>query len=189
MKSHRKENALMKNGANTKRKKMSGLRSIACWGFAVAAVLLIFMVWTASRPSFPLEAGATTGRQAPTGQASGAAEPVPPYFASAAAARPFPTLLPAIDFRGFPRVQRAYAIAAEIPGVLAQQPCYCHCDRMGHRSLLDCYASGHAAGCGICLMEALFAGKMTRQGQDPASIRQEILRGDWRNVRLDGPLP
>ncbi|MFQ5663967.1 MAG: hypothetical protein ACE5HL_09060 [Terriglobia bacterium] len=71
---------------------------------------------------------------------------VPPYFKSAEAAKPFPRLLPASYFRNRPIVARAYQIAHQIPGVIAQQPCYCYCDRAGHRSLLDCYASDHAAG-------------------------------------------
>ncbi len=70
---------------------------------------------------------------------------VPPYHESAAAARPFPRLVPAGYFRN-PIVARAYEIAAEIPEVVAQQPCYCRCDKFGHRSLLDCYASDHGAG-------------------------------------------
>lgn len=76
-----------------------------------------------------------------------AAKPgVPPYHNSAEAAKPFPRLLPATYFRSHPVVARAYQIASEIPGVIAQQPCYCYCDKFGHRSLLDCYASEHGAG-------------------------------------------
>ena len=70
----------------------------------------------------------------------------PPYFESVDTARPFPRLLPASYFRGHSLAARAYKAAAEIPGVAAQQPCYCHCDKFGHRSLLDCYASDHGAG-------------------------------------------
>src|SRR6185437_3315964 len=29
----------------------------------------------------------------------------------------------------------AYELASRIPVVIHQQPCYCHCDRMGHNSL------------------------------------------------------
>jgi len=163
----------MNKQGKTQKRRSSGLRSIAYFGFAAAGVLIIIMIWAASRPSSSLNS----------------AESVPPYFASAEAARPFPTILPAVDFRSYPAVQRAYAVAAQIPGVLAQQPCYCHCDRMGHRSLLDCYASQHAAVCGVCLMEAQFSQQMTQQGQDPATIRQEIINGQWRNVQLNGPLP
>ncbi len=72
--------------------------------------------------------------------------PTPPYHRSAAAARPLPRTLPPEYFRRSPLVARAYQIAGEIPTVIAQQPCYCRCDRLGHRSLLDCYASDHGAG-------------------------------------------
>ena len=75
-----------------------------------------------------------------------AARGVPPYYESAEAARPFPPLVPAAYFRDYPLVARAYQIASEIPEVIAQQPCYCYCDKLGHRSLLDCYASDHGAG-------------------------------------------
>ncbi len=70
----------------------------------------------------------------------------PPFYKSAEAAKPFPRLVQPSRFRGYAPVASAYQIAANIAGILAQQPCYCHCDRFGHRSLLDCYASDHAAG-------------------------------------------
>lgn len=71
---------------------------------------------------------------------------VPPYHESAEAAKPFPQLMPAERYRDYPAVERAYAAAHRIPGVLAQQPCYCWCNKFGHGSLLDCYASDHGAG-------------------------------------------
>ncbi len=70
---------------------------------------------------------------------------IPPFHPSAAAAQPLPRTLPSTEF-AIPIVARAYEIAARIPKVLAQQPCYCWCDRYGHRSLLDCFASDHGAG-------------------------------------------
>ncbi len=73
-------------------------------------------------------------------------KPTPPFHKSAEAAKPFPKLLSAAYFRQYPLVVQAYKIAAAIPEVLAQQPCYCYCDRFGHGSLLDCYASDHGAG-------------------------------------------
>lgn len=171
----------MKKQDHPKKKKHTGLRTA---GFALLVFAASFFVFRAISHPTPQQS-----RTDATAQATQPVEPVPAYFTSAAAARPFPYLLPAVDFRSYPSVEGAYAVAAEIPGVLAQQPCYCHCDRMGHRSLLDCYASQHAAGCGVCLMEALFARQMTNRGQDPAAIRQEIIRGDWRDVRLSEPLP
>jgi hypothetical protein len=74
------------------------------------------------------------------------AEQIPPYFDSAEAAMPFPALLSPELFSNYPLVARAYEVAAEIAGVIAQQPCYCHCEKFGHRSLLDCYSSQHGAG-------------------------------------------
>lgn len=69
---------------------------------------------------------------------------VPPFHESAEAAMPFPkTLSP--SWIGAPVARRAYVIAQQIPGVLAQQPCYCWCDRYGHGSLLDCHKDRHSA--------------------------------------------
>src|SRR5207248_2863966 len=40
--------------------------------------------------------------------------------------------------------RHAFALAAKIPKVLYQQPCYCYCDRaMGHKSLHSCYEGQH----------------------------------------------
>jgi hypothetical protein len=70
---------------------------------------------------------------------------VPPFFSSAEAAVPLPkTLSP--DLFSQPYVARAYRAAERIPSVLAQQPCYCHCHKFGHRSLLDCFTTKHGAG-------------------------------------------
>lgn len=83
---------------------------------------------------------------APVPSSPPAARAVPPYYGSAEAAQPFPRLVPGEYFRDYPLVARAYRIAGQIPGVIAQQPCYCYCNKFGHRSLLDCYASDHGAG-------------------------------------------
>jgi hypothetical protein len=72
--------------------------------------------------------------------------PVPPYLESADATKSFARLMPATRYRSSRVIARAYEIAHQIPGVLAQQPCYCYCDKFGHASLLDCYASDHGAG-------------------------------------------
>lgn len=70
---------------------------------------------------------------------------LPDYYKSEAEAKPFPATLDPAQFK-HPAVQRAYRIAREIPGVLAQQPCYCYCDRMGHKGLLACHRDNHSAG-------------------------------------------
>ncbi|MCL6480851.1 MAG: PCYCGC domain-containing protein [Firmicutes bacterium] len=73
-------------------------------------------------------------------------EHVPPFHADAASARPYPRILPAEQFRAYPAAARAYRVAAAMPDVLAQLPCYCWCVKFGHGSLLDCFASPHGAG-------------------------------------------
>ncbi|HUI40467.1 MAG TPA: CYCXC family (seleno)protein [Terriglobia bacterium] len=121
-----------------------------------------------------------------SGASKPAGQPVPPYHKSAADAKPLPRILPASDFSDRPLVARAYQIASEIPTVLAQQPCYCHCDKeFGHTSLLDCFASSHTAGCGICMGETFFAYKLTKEGKTPAEIRAAIIRGDWKTAHVD----
>lgn len=112
-----------------------------------------------------------------------AAAQIPAYFASVQAAQPLP---PTLDPSQFPNkdVAMAYRIAGQIPEVLAQLPCYCYCDRMGHRGLLDCFASKHGADCDICVKEALFAMQEHRKGKTPEQIRAEIVHGDWKTIQL-----
>jgi len=89
--------------------------------------------------------GGKAAPRRPKPAASAPVRTVPPYHPSAEAAMPFPeTLAPERFANAF--VRRAYEIAREIPGILAQQPCYCYCDQYGHGSLLDCYRSDHGAG-------------------------------------------
>ncbi|SRR5713101_3022549 len=79
-------------------------------------------------------------------------------------------------------VREAYQTAKEIPGVLAQQPCYCYCQRKGHRGLLDCFKTDHAVSCKICIKESLLARQMHRQGKTPQEIRAAIIQGEWATV-------
>ncbi len=67
-----------------------------------------------------------------------------PFFFSEEEARPFPKTLASNLFTGY--VRRAYRVAEEMPGVVAQQPCFCECRSSGHTSLLFCYSVRHAAG-------------------------------------------
>jgi len=108
--------------------------------------------------------------------------PVPVYYSRPEDAMPFAVTLDPVgfqrrDFRG------AYQVAKDIPGVLAQQPCYCYCQREGHRSLLDCFTTVHATKCSICVKEALLAGQMHGQGKSAEEIRTAIIQGQWRNVK------
>ena len=106
-----------------------------------------------------------------------------PFFFSEEEAKPFPRTLASNLFNGFAR--HAYRVAEEMPGVLSQQPCFCECRSSGHRSLLFCYTSGHAAGCDICIRETYLAERMTNEGKSPSEIRDAIIRGAWRRQRLE----
>ena len=90
-----------------------------------------------------------------------------------------PTLSPEI-FTGNPRL--AYQAAKEIPQVLAQLPCYCHCDRgHGHKSLHSCFESEHGENCGICIGEALIAHSLQKRGVKVTEIRKQIIAAYGRS--------
>jgi Protein of unknown function with PCYCGC motif len=86
----------------------------------------------------------------------------------------------------FPYQTHAYELAAKIPKVLYQQPCYCHCDRsMGHNSLHSCFSGTHGAECGTCLKELYYTYSMHKQGKTAQQIRAGIIKGDWKTIDLE----
>ncbi|HEU0120574.1 MAG TPA: CYCXC family (seleno)protein [Bryobacteraceae bacterium] len=108
--------------------------------------------------------------------------PVPAFFQSERDAAPLPKTLSASLFAD-PHLSKVYEIAERIPAILAQQPCYCYCDRgHGHRSLLDCQRDNHSAGCVVCRKEVLLADRLSRMGLSAKEIRAAIVRGDWKQV-------
>lgn len=42
--------------------------------------------------------------------------------------------------------RKGYQIAKEIPEILAQLPCFCGCEAVGHENLLDCFVQDHGVG-------------------------------------------
>lgn len=84
----------------------------------------------------------------------------------------------------YPFQTHAYELAAKIPTVLHQQPCYCYCDRMGHNSLHSCFESAHGAECATCLKELYYSYSMLRKGKTSAQIRKGIIQGEWKQVDL-----
>jgi hypothetical protein len=85
-------------------------------------------------------------------------------------------------------VQEAYEFAARHPEVLQYIPCYCGCERIGHRGNHDCFvrtraANGrvsewdeHGIGCTVCLDVAREAMTLFRSGARIADIRAAIDR-------------
>lgn len=85
----------------------------------------------------------------------------------------------------YPYQTKAYELAAKIPNVLNQMPCYCYCERIGHNSLHSCFESTHGAHCGICMKEVFYAYEQTKLKKTPAEIRAGIIRGDWKSIDLE----
>lgn len=114
---------------------------------------------------------------------------VPHFNAAPAKGAKLPPILTKDQLWGenaqFPYQTHAYELAAKIPKVIYQQPCYCYCDRgMGHNSLHSCFAGTHGAQCGTCLKELYYTYQMYKQGKTAKEIRAGILRGDWKQLDL-----
>lgn len=84
-------------------------------------------------------------------------------------------LMPPERYGADTRTSRAYQAAWTIPTVIDALYCYCRCEEHSdHRSLLDCFASDHAAACDICMREAEIAYRMAMEGETLGRIRAEI---------------
>jgi hypothetical protein len=79
---------------------------------------------------------------------------------------------------------RAYELAAKIPNVLHQQPCYCYCDRTGHNSLHSCFETTHGAQCATCLKELYYSYQQHQKGKTATQIRAGIIKGEWKQIDL-----
>lgn len=127
---------------------------------------------------------------ATSAQFANPADEVPAYNAAAPTHR-LPPILQGSELTGpyFAHSYQvtAYKMAAKIPAVLHQQPCYCRCDReFGHNSLHSCFEGTHGAACSTCMREAVYAYQQTQKHRSPAQIRAGIERGEWMTVDLEG---
>ncbi len=100
--------------------------------------------------------------------------------------------LPPLQFPGYPPprppevVRAAYTFAAEHPEVLGYVPCFCGCQRAGHRGNDDCFVAARAANgdvtkwephgmaCPICIDVARKAEEMHKAGASVREIRDAI---------------
>ena len=100
--------------------------------------------------------------------------------------------LPPLPFQAYapPRpmetVNAVYRFAAEHPEILSYVPCFCGCERGGHKGNDDCFvktrnAQGdvtewepHGLDCAVCLDVANEAMQMTRSGASVTDIRKAI---------------
>lgn len=112
-----------------------------------------------------------------------------PAFNATAPSKPLPPILSGDQLTGIYFSHQyqvvAYEMAAKIPAVVHQQPCYCRCDReMGHNSLHSCFEGTHGAVCSTCMREAVYTYQQTKKGRTPAQIRAGIERGEWQTVDI-----
>jgi len=99
---------------------------------------------------------------------------VPAHYEVPPAAGELRAVLPPSQFAG--KTREAYEAVKQIPAIIAQMPCYCHCDRgMGHKSLHSCFEDDHAAHCATCVDEALMAYRLQKEGLSAAQIRERII--------------
>jgi hypothetical protein len=78
--------------------------------------------------------------------------------------------------------RHAYMAAREIPAVLNQLYCWCHCREstiFHHRSLLECFESDHASQCSICMGEATLAYDMVKRGVTDVRQIQDVIDGQF----------
>jgi len=118
-----------------------------------------------------------------------------------------PLHLPDVDPRLLPRppevIRATYKFAAEHPEVLNYVPCFCGCDKSGHRSSEDCFVKSrakngdvtawneHGIACAMCLAVAERAKQMCDKGAPLSDVRADIEQryGHITGERTPTPLP
>lgn len=153
----------------------------------VAALLVAGSIWPRNNANRPTSTDTAITKQTPPAPQSVANHKhettarVPAHYQAAPSANSLKgTLAPEI-FTG--NIRLGYQAAKDIPEILAQLPCYCHCDMSeGHKSLHSCFEDEHGANCGICIGEALMAHNLHRQGLKRTEIRNRVIRA-YGNAR------
>jgi len=87
-----------------------------------------------------------------------------------------------------PEVAPAYEVARKYPQTLDRLHCFCECQESmthRHKTLLTCFTTDHAAGCGICIREAILAGELKDKGLADDQIENTVESA----FRTDGHRP
>lgn len=99
---------------------------------------------------------------------------VPAYFENPDLGEPLKAILDPASVPYFAR--EGYEAVKRKPRLMTQMPCFCYCEKFGHKSLHTCYETDHAVHCDVCLKEALEADRMDSQGLSPQEIREFIIQ-------------
>lgn len=115
--------------------------------------------------------------------------------------------LPPLQFPAYPMarspeaVRAAYKFAAEHPEVLSYVPCFCGCERAGHRGNEDCFVKArdvngdvvqwedHGMECAVCLDVATRSLQLYSSGASVADIRAAIEREFGAKALTHTPTP
>jgi Protein of unknown function with PCYCGC motif len=76
-------------------------------------------------------------------------------------------------------VKASYEAANKYPDTIDRIHCFCECKespREQHKTLLTCFTTQHAAGCGICQHEAILAAKLKDQGASDDEVESTVER-------------
>src|SRR5262245_46796177 len=169
-------------------RKSSGLILGAAAVLGLAIVAFVFMRGS-EQPAAPVEASiAPLAPAANSAPAAGA-----PVQQPAVVPKPHPQKdLPPLRMPGYPLgrspevITAAYRFAAEHPEILTYVPCFCGCERGGHKGNEDCFvkargANGdvteweeHGMECNVCLDVAQQAMQMYASGASVRDIRAAV---------------
>ena len=146
----------------------------------IALVVGVFTYLSNSTPSEAEQAATSAAPQVP-------ARPTPTDL------KPHPQEnLPVLNFPGYATarppevVKAAYKFAAEHPEILSYVPCFCGCERMGHRGNEDCFVKArdvngdvvqwedHGMECAVCLDVATRSRQLFASGASVSDIRAAI---------------
>jgi hypothetical protein len=87
-----------------------------------------------------------------------------------------------------PEAKPAYEVARRIPATIDRLHCFCECaenPQFHHKTLLTCFTDNHAAGCGICIREAVMASELKQKGASD----DEVVKLVESMFRTDGHPP
>ena len=173
--------------------------------FAAALVALVAIVgaFAYTRSSRGADAIESAAHAAPVADAAQTvAAPLKPHKQANLPPLPFQAYAP-------PRppdvVRAAYVFAAEHPEILSYVPCFCGCERAGHKGNEDCFVARrndagdvvewepHGLDCAVCLDVARDAQQMFSSGASVRDIRSAIEK-KWASAAAHGthtptPLP
>jgi hypothetical protein len=164
--------------------------SVAVLGLGIAA--LVFMQSNDEQPAQPVQAASAS--PAPAAPATPAAAPQSPAtlppdaYIKPHTQKEYPPLnMPGYPLGRSPEViTAAYKFAAEHPEVLTFVPCFCGCERGGHKGNEDCFVKKradngdvieweeHGMECNVCLDVAQQAMQMHASGASVRDIRKAV---------------